>query len=32
MELYANNWVWVSRWEMVKDTESGKTRRVRRGV
>ena len=30
MELYANNCVWVSRWEMVKDTESGKTRRVRR--
>lgn len=28
--LHANNCVWISRWEMVKDAESGKTRRIRR--
>lgn len=30
MEMHANNCVWVSHWEMVKDAESGKTKRVRR--
>ena len=30
MELFGNNCVWISHWEMVKDAESGKTRRVRR--
>lgn len=30
MELFINNCVWISHWEMVKDAESGKTRRVRR--
>lgn len=30
MELFINNCVWISHWEVVKDAESGKTRRVRR--
>lgn len=30
MELHANNCVWISHWETVKDAESGKTRRVHR--